>query len=143
MGYEFYDDAFTSDIGFRATGKTAEELMVAAADATMNVMVADLAAIEGLESRDIRLEATSLEMILFDLLQELIFYKDAEELLLRVPQVTIDTSGDRLVLTTEARGETINPEKHRLLVDVKAVTLHCFKVEQTPEGWTATVVLDI
>ena len=44
-------------------------------------------------SRPIRLEAASLEMPLFDLLEELIFYKDAEELLLVVEQVTLDRGG--------------------------------------------------
>jgi SHS2 domain-containing protein len=29
------------------------------------------------------------------------------------------------------------------VVDVKAVTLHRFRVEQTPSGWEATVILDI
>ena len=46
-------------------------------------------------------------------------------------------------LTAEATGEKLNPLRHELLVDVKAVTLHRFTVKQTPEGWEATVILDI
>ena len=46
-------------------------------------------------------------------------------------------------MTAEAYGEVIDRERHELLVDVKAVTMHHFKVEETAEGWTATVVLDI
>ena len=30
-----------------------------------------------------------------------------------------------------------------MIVDVKAVTLHMFKVEQTPRGWEALIILDI
>lgn len=88
-------------------------------------------------------DADRTELALFDPLQELIFYKDAEELLLRVTGVDIATVQDRIVISAEAQGEKIDPAWHRLLVDVKAVTLHCFKVEQTPDGWSATVVLDI
>lgn len=143
MAHTFFEDEFTADIGFTATGRTPEELMIAAADATMNVMVEDITDIAGREKKDIRVEAASLDMALFDLLQELVFYKDAEELLLRVAKVAITAAGDRIVVAAEAWGEQIDRERHQLLVDVKAVTLHRFKVEQTTEGWSATVVLDI
>ena len=143
MGHTFFEDEFTADIGFTAYGRTPEELMVAAADATMNVMVEDLSAIAGRERKDIRVKAASLDMALFDLLQELIYFKDADELLLRLSRVTITTEGGRTTVTAEAYGEEIDRVKHQLLVDVKAVTMHRFKVEETPEGWIATVVLDI
>ena len=143
MGYRFIDDAFIADIGFIATGDTAEEMITAAANATMKVMVDNPDDIAGVEIKMIKLEAESLEMVLFDLLGELIFYKDAEELLLRVEQITIARNGKLVVLTATARGEKINRQKHRLIVDVKAVTMHRFKVEETTHGWTATVVLDI
>jgi len=143
MRYHFLDDAFTADIGFIATGDTAEEMIIAAAAATIRVMVDNPHDIAPVVRKEIRLEAPSLEMALFDLLGELIFYKDAEELLLRVEEVTLTRRGEVIVLTADARGEPIDRKRHRLIVDVKAVTMHCFKVEETPEGWTATVVLDI
>ena len=40
-------------------------------------------------------------------------------------------------------GEPIDPQRHRLRVDVKAVTLHRFSIEKTAQGWEATVILDI
>jgi SHS2 domain-containing protein len=143
MEYQFLDDAFTADIGFKATGDTAEDMITAAANATLKVMVDNPEDIAGVVTKRIKLEAPSLELALFDLLGELIFYKDAEELLLRVEHVTLSRQGDRVVLTANAVGEKINRQKHRLVVDVKAVTLHCFKVEETPQGCVATVVLDI
>ena len=48
-----------------------------------------------------------------------------------------------LVLEAEARGEPLDPLRHRLQADVKAVTLHRLRVEQTARGWEASVVLDI
>lgn len=143
MKYQFFDDAFTADIGFTATGETAEEMIIAAAEATMKVMVNNLEDIAPVVSRPLRLEAATLEMALFDLLGELVYYKDAEELLLRVTRVVIESRDGRTNLTAETRGEQIDRQKHQLIVDVKAVTMHCFKVVETREGWTATVVLDI
>jgi SHS2 domain-containing protein len=53
----------------------------------------------------------------------------------------VDTDG-RFSLTAAAWGETIDPSRHELLVDVKAVTLHRFRVEKASRGWEATVILD-
>ena len=40
-------------------------------------------------------------------------------------------------------GEPIDPVRQRLRVDVKAVTLHRFKLEKNAGGWDAFVILDI
>jgi SHS2 domain-containing protein len=40
-------------------------------------------------------------------------------------------------------GEPIDAARHQLSGDVKAVTVHRLKVEQTSAGWEATVVLDV
>ena len=143
MPFEYLDDIATSDVAFQARGDTLEEMFMAAADATMNVMVGDLETIAETERRLIQVEADAVDMLLFDLLQELIFYKDAEQLLLRVKEIRVDREGDLFTAEAEASGEVLNPLKHDLVVDVKAVTLHRYKVEETSGGWKATVILDI
>ena len=65
---------------------------LAAAQATMNVMVANLEKIERRDKREIRIRSEALDMLLFNLLQELIFFKDAEQLLLLIEQVRSDTT---------------------------------------------------
>jgi len=143
MPYHFLDDIATADVAFEAWGETVEEMFVAAADATMNVMVSDLNTIEHRESRTLQVESHAMDMLLFELLQELIYYKDADLLLLRVRDVLITERDDHFSLSAEAYGEQLSSEKHDLVVDVKAVTLHRFRVEQTSKGWEATVILDI
>jgi SHS2 domain-containing protein len=143
MPYQFLDDVATADIAFRAWGKTREELFQAAADATMNVMLDDLASIAQVEKRKISLQDETLELLLFQFLQELIFYKDAEALLLRPQGIAIAEEQKIFNLEAELNGEKIKVGKHQFNVDVKAVTLHRFRVEQRDEGWQATVVLDI
>jgi SHS2 domain-containing protein len=82
-------------------------------------------------------------MLLFDLLQELIYFKDAEQLLLRVRKARIAAVETEWTLTGEAHGERLDLTLHQQRTDVKAVTLHHFKLEKTDAGWTATVILDI
>jgi SHS2 domain-containing protein len=143
MPYRYLDDIATADVAFEAWGDTLEGMFAAAADATMNVMVSDLNTITRAEHRTLQVSADEIDMLLFELLQELIFHKDAGPVLLRVPRVHIMEQGGQFLLTAEAYGEGLNPEKHDLIVDVKAVTLHRFNVVQSSEGWKALVILDI
>ncbi|OGP71106.1 MAG: hypothetical protein A2W09_08280 [Deltaproteobacteria bacterium RBG_16_50_11] len=143
MPFEFLEDIATADIAFRAWGKDLEETFTAAADATMNVMVEELESIDPREKKELRLENDHLDMLLFDLLQELIYYKDAEELLLRVRQIEIQEKDRLHVLKGVASGEKIDRNRHRFRVDVKAVTLHLFRLEKTENGWETLVILDI
>ncbi len=143
MPFKYLEDIATADVAFEAWGKTLEEMFVSAADATMNTMVTDLDTIDAKEVRKFRLESYAIDMLLFELLQELIFFKDAQNLLLRVPRVEVQGEEGRFTLSAEAYGEEINPEKHDLIVDVKAVTLHRYRVEKTASGWECTVILDV
>lgn len=143
MPFEYVDDVATADVAFRAWGATIEELFIAAADATMNVMVERLDSIEPREHRLMDLEAEAVDMLLFELLQEIIFYKDAHRLLLRVGRAQISESDDHFRLRAETYGESIDPARHELIVDVKAVTFHRYQVRETAGGWEAFVILDI
>ncbi len=143
MPYEFLEDIATADIAFRAWGKNLEELFQAAGDATINVMIDNLEAIEPKEQRTFRLENDQLDMLLFNFLQELIYYKDSEQLLLRSQQIQVEKKNVNHQLTAITQGEKLDSKRHQQRVDVKAVTLHRFQLEKTNNGWTAMVILDI
>lgn len=143
MSYEFLEDIAIADIAFRAWGKDLEELFVAAGDATVNAMIDNLDAIEPKDQRTFSLENDELDLLLFNFLQELIYYKDSEQLLLRARQVQFSEKNGQQQLSAVAQGEKLDPSRHQQRVDVKAVTLHRFQLEKTDDGWTAMVILDI
>lgn len=146
MPYKFLEDVATADIAFEATGRDLPELFIAAADATVNVMIDNLEAIESRETRQIELASDSIEMLLFDFLQELIYFKDASRLLLRAGAVQIIQKEEGYFLKATVGGEQLDATRHQQRADVKAVTLHGFSVEQDdpPQaGWRARVLLDI
>jgi SHS2 domain-containing protein len=143
MPYEFVDEVTTADIAFRAWGETLEETFVAAATAVVQVMVENLDAIRPCQEQRIMVDHEALDLLLFNFLQEFVYYKDAEQLLLMVAQVEIATHAGHYRLTTTARGERLDPTHHDLRVDVKAVTLHRFCLQQRARGWEALVILDI
>ena len=143
MPYKFLEEIGTADIAFEATGRDLPELFVAAADATMNVMIDNLDAIEPRETRQIELSNDQIDMLLFDFLQELIYFKDAKRLLLRACETQIDRKGEVYFLKSKVAGEQLDDIRHQQRADVKAVTLHGFSVEQRDGGWKARVLLDI
>lgn len=143
MPYHYLEDIGIADIAFEATGRDLPELFKDAADATMSVMIDNLGAIEPRETRDIELSNDQIDMLLFDFLQELIFFKDAERLLLRVRRVQIDEKNKKYFLRAEVAGEHLDDVRHEQRADVKAVTLHNFSVEKKDGGWRAQVLLDI
>lgn len=141
--WEFLDDVAIADVAFRARGGDLETLFRHAAEATIAVMVDDRSTVRVLERREIELSDPEVDMLLFDFLQELIFYKDAEELLLRPERVSIRREEGAWHLEAVLAGEMLDRERHPLNADVKAVTMHRFALRETPGGYEAEVVLDI
>jgi SHS2 domain-containing protein len=146
MPYRFVDDLTVADVAFEARGTTLEALFTAAWQATLRVMIENPGALAGKESRAVTLEQPSLDLLLYNFLQELIYYKDAEGLLLRIEECRIqrDMAGGKSVgLEARTRGQTVDPKIHRLGTDVKAVTFYNFSLTRDTGGWKATVVLDV
>jgi SHS2 domain-containing protein len=143
MPYRFLEDIATADVAFEAWGGTREELFAAAAAALLATMSDDPDLVERRREAAIRLEHEELDLLLYAFLAELVFLKDARRLLLHTDTVRINCGEDGFHLEAILRGEEIAPRRHRLQVDVKAVTLHRLKVMYENGVWRATVVLDI
>lgn len=143
MPYRFLEDIATADVAFEAWGETREELFAACASALLATMAHEPELVKGRQELTVSLEHGELDLLLYSFLAELVFYKDARRLLLHVDEVRIAGGDGDFRLEATLRGEEIDPQRHKLLVDVKAVTLHRFRVVQEGNLWRATVVLDI
>ena len=143
MPYRYLEDVAIADAAFEAWGGSLEEMLMSASDATMNIMIGDLSRIRPRQYRHLRIKENQIDMLLFQLLQELIYYKDAEQLLLLVRSIHVEQHDTDWSAFVEVAGEAIDPERHDLIVDIKAVTLHNFSAVQTAQGWKATVTLDV
>ena len=142
MPYTFLENV-TADIAFQAEEESLEALFRTCGDAVTNTMVEDLNTLRFLEIRTIELSHEQLDLLLFDFLQEFIYFKDAEQLLLRASQLSISKENSHYRLKALLRGEALDPPRHEQRIDVKAVTLHQFRLEKVSNGWMAHVILDI
>lgn len=143
MPFRFHDEISTADVAFEAWGGTLEELFISAAEALLCTMAASPERVDHREELIIHLEQGDMELLLFSFLQELIFYKDARRLLLHAVKVRIDEQAVGYTLEAVVSGERIDASRHCLLVDVKAVTLHRFRLRFEEGLWKAVVVLDV
>lgn len=144
MPYRFLDDIAIADVAFEAEGRTLSELFQSAALAMTNTMVKNLDAILPKQTKEIIVSAPNTETLLFNFLQELIYYKDTEQLLFSKFDIEItNTEEGGYVQTSKAFGEKLDVTRHESLTDVKAVTMHMFEVKPEAHGWRAKVILDI
>src|SRR3972149_4473043 len=126
MRYHFLENIATGDIAFEAWGKTLEELFAHAAEALMAVMAATKK-IKPIFNFQFSIFNKNLDGLLFDFLSELVFLKDTEQLLFSKFKIKIKTPHpSRYTLIANLWGEKIDPKKHKLRSDVKAVTWHMF-----------------
>jgi len=115
----------TADVGVKAYGKTVAEAFEHAAEAMFDI-ITDTSTIQAVGQYDIELESPDLEQLLVDWLSKLLFLNDAEDLVFGKFEVTI--TGTRL--SAHVLGEKYNTKKHRMGVEIKAVTYHILQVNE-------------
>ncbi len=142
MPYRFVEGVAIADVTFEASGKTLEEVFESAGKALTNSMVEDLGTVEEKVEKSFCLKAKSEERLLHDFLDELVFYKDAEQLLFSGYSLRISEKDGQWCLEADLKGEKLDMKKHDLTVDVKAVSWHMYRLEKK-EGWKAFVILDV
>ena len=138
--FKFTEGVSMAEVSFEAKGGDLNELFENAAFALESVQ-ADLKKVKASKKVSLELEAEDAEMLLYDLLNKLVYYKDAESLFFKTFKVQI--FGNGLRLKADLWGEELDPQKTPLKLDVKAVTLHGFKIWKENGEYKASVVLDI
>ncbi|MBI5065958.1 archease [Candidatus Woesearchaeota archaeon] len=140
--FELVEGITDADYAFKIYGKNLEELFTNAGMAIFSVMV-DPKSVSKIIEKEIKLENNTVEKLLFEFLEELVFLKDAESFMLKEIKVKINEFDGKFLLNAKIFGEELNMEKHKIITDVKSVTYHNYKVEKTSKGWEATVVVDV
>jgi SHS2 domain-containing protein len=139
--FRFVEGA-TSDLAFAASGASIEEVFFAAADALLAATVEHPEAVEERVVRSLHFTDDDLELLLLRFLNELIWLRDAEGLLLRVTRLACRTDG-RIELRAELAGEPLDPVRHERACDVKAATAHGLAFARVGDAWQAHVTLDV
>ncbi|MGB8645174.1 MAG: archease [Anaerolineae bacterium] len=130
----FEEIEHTADWAFRAFGRDLKELFGNAALA--------LSSLEGVTeqattvTREVQVEGIDYESLLVNWLSELLYLQETRGETYHhfaVERITLTA------LTAHIQGAPLGP----LNKFVKAITYHNLRIEQTAEGWAATVVVDV
>lgn len=132
----------TADLGVEAMGKSLEEVFKEGAKGLYNIMV-DIDKVDKKEKIEFEVTGEDLEELLYNFLNELLFYTDVEGIVFNDFDIKIerDDSGYRLKCT--AYGEKIDKEKHNIKEEVKAVTYHKMEVKKENGKWKVRYIVDL
>jgi SHS2 domain-containing protein len=135
--YETFEH--TADMGLRVRAPDLDGLFAEAALGLFSLIVEDLDTVRPADRSRLRLDAESPEDLLRDWLGELLFLFDTQHRLFRRFEPQVDAGH----LVAEVFGEGYDPRRHRLGVEVKAVTYHGLALRRTGDGFEAELILDI
>lgn len=127
----------TADVGVKAYGKTVAEAFEHAAEAMFDI-ITDKSKIKPVGQYEIQLDAPDLEQLLVDWLSQLLFLNGAKNLVFGKFHVIIEG----IHLFAQVYGEEYDHSKHKMGVEIKAVTYHMLKVH-TGTPFFAQVLFDI
>jgi SHS2 domain-containing protein len=137
--FEFVDIT-TADTAFVAYGKDLNELFTNAALAMFEVMI-NTTQVEPKAKRKVKVKGNDLESLMFNWLNALLVYVDAENL--AFSEFDTKTNEKTFSLEAECRGEKIDSKKHETRTVVKSATYHKMEVRKVRNVWQAQVILDI
>ncbi len=133
--YEYLEH--TADVKFRAHGASPEEMFENAALAMLNAMV-ETSSVRERETWKMDLAAEDLEQLLYNWLSELLYLSEVESVVFSSFRVDLSQGEGTWSLKARIGGEKIDLARHAFENEVKAVTLHQFRIERD-EFWAAQV----
>lgn len=150
MGWDHFPHG--ADIGVHGWGRNVAEAFEQAALATMAIVV-DPSRVRQDETINITCEASSLEDLLIEWLNAVIFEMSHRQMAFGFFAVSIDhghgrtqnnTDVRRYRLTASGRGEALDPDRHELGIEPKGATYTMLRVAPRDDGtWDAQCVVDV
>jgi SHS2 domain-containing protein len=136
-----------ADLFLEVRGKSLTLLMEHALYALYDHLV-ELAGVRLIERRDASADGDTPADALRTMLAEALYLFDAEGFVAGTAEVSVTDAAEqgeetRCAVTAALWGETLDRDRHSLLNEIKAVTYHRLEVCEAPEGWRATVLLDV
>jgi SHS2 domain-containing protein len=134
--FEIFDH--TADIGIRLRRNTREELFRDAALAMFSIMAPE-SEFEARIDQKVYVAGDDDEQLMVNWLSELNFLFQTRQF---VPvDILVEMTANALEATLT--GDTVDPQKHAIVTEIKAVTYHRLEVVTEENGWRAQILFDI
>lgn len=129
----------TGDTGVIITAPDLRALFARAAW-SMFAVITDPDHVRHREKVQVEVDASDRAALLVRWLSELNFRHITQHKLFSQFQL-IELSDSRL--TAEVYGEPIDPDRHTVYTEIKAVTFHQLEIEETATGWRTKIIFDL
>ena len=126
--FEYFD--VTADIGFKAYGNTLDEAFENAGLAIFNI-ISSTDDISPETSMSFEITSEDEVSLLYDYLEELLFFHEVEFMLFAEFDVDISKCDEGYNLKAKIFGETIDWDRHERKSEIKAITFHMMDVKKT------------
>lgn len=135
--YELFDH--TADLGLRIRSADLNTLFAEAGACLFSAILEDISTVRPEHAVSVEIAGSDRELLLFDWLRDLLLKFDEDHLVFGRFEVQVRDDG----LTGTAWGEPLDPARHILAHEVKAITYHGLRVEEIEGEWLAEVIVDI
>jgi SHS2 domain-containing protein len=139
MSYNYPEGGPTADLLVEATGRTLGEAFSQITLGMFNMMT-PISGIKEKEDFSLETEGWDLENLLFNLMDEFLFINDVEFLVPKTVNISIDH--EKIKAIAKCKGERFSASTHEVGIQIKAVTYHMMKIEETKDGWYVRMVFD-
>jgi SHS2 domain-containing protein len=129
----------TADLGIQVFGKTASEVFQNGAYAIFD-LITDTELVRLSLDRRVLATGKGWDELWVNYLRECLYLFNGEGLLLRDYAVVAINEEQ---VTVRMQGEAIDPLRHRIKMEIKAVTYHEATLCETPQGWMGKVIFDV
>lgn len=129
----------TADVGLEARADTLGELLEALGEALADVVL-DRRTVAPRETRRVRATAERLDWLVVDFLAEVMRAIQADRFAVASVRVT---EASETAAVGELCGEPLDPARHELRTEIKAVTYHLLEARRDGDAWRARVILDV
>ena len=129
----------TGDAGILVRALDLRQLFERAAWGMFSI-VTDMAAIRLVQEARIQVEANDLPALMLAWLSELNYQHVTEHQLFG--KFEVRKMSDRMIVA-EVSGEAIDANRHTIFTEIKAVTFHGLRLEESDNGWEAQIIFDL
>jgi SHS2 domain-containing protein len=135
----------TADVGIKVYGKNLEQLFLNAARAMFEVMIEETKRKSIFQKEEqkkflVNKRASGIEDVFVAWLSELLYLFSTEGLIMDKADIQ---ALDSEHIYAEVAGRIFNPDSCRVKTEIKAVTFHELKIEQTDKGYQAQIIFDV
>ncbi len=130
------------EAAFKAYGKSLEEVFKNAAFALASVMFSQKN-IDEKKTEEIFVVAPDKEWLLQEFLQEVMLVIEGKNFVFKNMDLKIETKNEAYELRAKLIGEKMDPKRHELGGEIKAITWHDFYIREKNGNWEAKLVVDV